>query len=597
MRTFKAIVFLLSVVFIVALVGYAIGNMNASASAAPLSKAEMALKESADWNANLRWQILWWGLTGSVVLAALGGAMYVMAIAKNKREHIYADPVTGLWPVVRENKAPVWKAMVGIKDVVENDPNLAIAPTRKIYANGVLKVEADTHGVDIHTQAQHAGKSWQVQSNIAKKVDGRASRGMTRAEAELAGGVIDAKRRMVELRESEIKQRIEQRTQPQAQQNNLLPVIVEKPITIQEAISRSTERSWVIGQAYTTQPTEEANQKAGQLLTMDYRTTQAAIIGGSGSGKTESTAMLLVYNARKFGLHPIVLDGKEGLDWKSLNGTIEWHSMTKETANNQLDQIMAIFEERWELLQTTGAQTIYKIKENRPETLLILVEEFGDVQMNVKMRSKEEWKSLVFKIDRLFRLGRATGIVLCLIDQAPEKWSQQMRGNAKFSVCYKLKGGVANAFNEYHVDKLPPVGVFSQDNVFYKAWHTAEELDIIGSFQPLAHRYLRTVETVVETARNAPAQVVETLETVEMKGGDKSEKIAIPPSLERAFRRFGRWDEFCQEFFKIYPDTTQAQLRRAMSQLDGREPETFKTEAFRYYHRYSPNGQPEKANI
>ena len=44
------------------------------------------------------------------------------------------------------------------------------------------------------------------------------------------------------------------------------------------------------------------------------------------------------------------------------------------------EEIQKIFEERWELLQTTGAQTIYKIKENRPETLLILVEEFGDVQ-------------------------------------------------------------------------------------------------------------------------------------------------------------------------------------------------------------------------
>ena len=54
------------------------------------------------------------------------------------------------------------------------------------------------------------------------------------------------------------------------------------------------------------------------------------------------------------------------------------------------------------------------------------------------------------------------------------------------------------------------------------------------------------------------------------------------------------WESFCKGYLSIYPETTQAQLRKAMSKLDGREPDTFKTEAFKWFHLYSPQGDKSK---
>ncbi len=528
-----------------------------------------------------------------IALAAMFRFLIVPAI--NERERIHYDPQTGLLPVVRRDVAPWWKRMAGHHEYDEMDGNHAMTPHRKVWSNGKMAVQTDTHGVPLSDQQRYSAGSWYVQGNVSKRgADGRAGRGPSRNEMLEKAGYFEHKAKIEEARAEMMTRRLEQKVEPK-----LLPppVVIEPPLTIHEAIAQSTERSWIIGQATAVQPVEGFSG-VGRLLTLDYRTTQAAIIGGTGSGKTESTAMHLIYYARQFGLHPIVLDGKEGIDWRPFDGVVEWHSMDAATIVGQVGQLTAIFNERWELLKSTGMSTIYKMTKDRPETLFILVEEFGAVQLDLKTQDKEAWKLLVSAVDRLFRLGRATGIVLCLIDQAPEKWSQQMRGNAKFSVCYKLKGGVANAFNEYHVDKLPPVGVFSQDNVFYQAWHTIEQLDIVGAFPVLKRRYLgeapETLETVKNDAGNDRFSPVETIGNVETKGGDNEQILRIPPSLENAFLRFRKWDDFCAEFFKWHPEATQAQLRKVMARLDGREPESFKTEAFRYYHRYSPNGKIDK---
>ncbi len=378
------------------------------------------------------------------------------------------------------------------------------------------------------------------------------------------------------------------------------PAVEQMPaaITLQQAINQSTERAWIIGQAADIQPTPEASKLAGQMLMFDYRTTHAAIIGGTGSGKTESTAMLMVAYARKYNLHPIVLDGKEGIDWRAFNGVAEWHAMSVGTVVNQFDQLMTIFDRRWGWLQKNNLSTIYKATGKRPPTLFVIIEEFGSVWMTLDKAARAD---LAQKVDRLFRLGRATGIVLCLIDQAPEKWTAQMRGNAKFVTCYKLKGMVANAFNEYHVDRLPHVGVFSQDNVFYNAWHTAELIDIRREYPPLQWRCLKTpVETINDTeapvndGENDRLQVVETPVNAINAGGVSVDFLPIPPSLERSFMRLRCWESFCKGYLSIYPETTQAQLRKAMSNLDGRDPDTFKTEAFKWFHMYSLQGDKSK---
>lgn len=381
-------------------------------------------------------------------------------------------------------------------------------------------------------------------------------------------------------------------------------------ITLQQAISQSTERAWIIGQAAEVQPTPEGSKHAGQLLTFDYRTTHAAIIGGTGSGKTESTAMLMVAYARKYNLHPIVLDGKEGIDWRTYNGIVEWYAMSADTIMSQFNQLMVIFDMRWKWLQDNNLPTIYKASGKRPPTLFVIIEEFGSVWMMLDKSARAE---LAQKVDRLFRLGRATGIVLCLIDQAPEKWTPQMRGNAKFVTCYKLKGMVANAFNEYHVDRLPHVGVFSQDNVFYSAWHTAELIDIRREYSHLQWRCLaerprteaRTPannersQNINEQATNTNERPLPVENATNVPNADaieaaKNIKYPLPAMVRSSFVRTGSWEDAAQRYFATYRDADHIDWVKAMAELanDGRPYTAFKGGlSSNLFHKYSPKGK------
>lgn len=533
-----------------------------------------------------RWIEIWFwakaSLLALVVFALYAAVMrFLMVPAINSRERISYDPQTGLLPLVRRNVSPWWRRLMGHNEYDELDGNLAATPHRKVWSNGKLDVAANTHGIAPESQIDYARGSWGVQGSVARK-----GRGMSIGEARFVSGEFHAKA----LRERERAEAIREKRLSSNQPLVALPApSPHDPLSLAEAIAQSDANSWIIGQATELQPTEGITQ-VGKLSVFKPRNSHAAIIGGTGSGKTASTGLLFAFYARKFGYHPIVMDGKNGIDWRPLQSVVEWHNMDADSFEWQIQALTAIFNERWQLLETIGAKTIYQLPvERRPTPIVVIFEEFGDIWTEViGRRSKEDRHTLVQSVNHLFRLCRATGITLCLIDQAPEKWSQQMRGNAKFVACYKLKGGVANAFNEYHADKLPDVGMYSQDNVFYRPWHTEEEIDITRMFPPLGRTLLRCPK---------PPETPETPETVKTGGGDKGGKISIPPSLERAFRRFGRWEEFAEGFFKFYPEATQAELRRVMSQLDGREPNTFKTEAFRYYHRWSPNGDQSKANI
>lgn len=440
-----------------------------------------------------------------------------------------------------------------------------------------------------------------------------AHRKLSVAEAKRDAGIYEVERERKSLQVGTALARAQEReAREMARYATTQPAIEAAPaaITLQQAINQSAERAWIVGQAAESQPTPEGSKRAGQLLIFDYRTTHAAIIGGTGSGKTESTAMLMVAYARKYNLHPIILDGKEGIDWRAFDGVAEWHAMSVDTVVGQFEQLMSIFDKRWEWLQKNNLSTIYKASGKRPPTLFVIIEEFGSVWM---MLDKSARADLAQKVDRLFRLGRATGIVLCLIDQAPEKWTPQMRGNAKFVTCYKLKGGVANAFNEYHVDRLPHVGVFSQDNVFYNAWHTAELIDIRGMFRPLQWRCLherprtelRTPtqnersQNINEHPTNAderplPVENATNVPNADVIEAAKNVKYPVPVMVRSSFVRTGSWEEAAQRYFATYRDADHIDWVKAMAELanDGRPYTAFKGGlSSNLFHKYSPKGK------
>ena len=147
------------------------------------------------------WQIFWWGLL-LVVLAGAGGAIWAFIYVPGwKRQISFFPDESGLLPLIRENKAPIWRQVLGHRDIVESDGNLAITPTRRIRTQGnLLDVKADTQGASMEDQARHARGVMDVRkigaltgkgANKAPASSTKTSIAQERANA----GVYDAERR------------------------------------------------------------------------------------------------------------------------------------------------------------------------------------------------------------------------------------------------------------------------------------------------------------------------------------------------------------------------------------------------------------------
>ena len=577
--------------------GYEDGRIFAAEPPPPPPTAhELAL---AAFDAQL-WLFFRWTLL-ALLLACLALVIvrFLYVPALNARERIPYDPATGLAPVIRRNVAPWWKRLTGHNEYDEFDPNLATAPHRKIWSNGRMVVAAESDGLDPHAQADYARGSWGVQGSIARK-----GRGLSVGESRLLSGEAAARAELQRMKVSAAKAKL---GDAPAQDTPLLPP--PPPLSFREAIEQSTPTSWILGQGAEQQPATP--QAVGKLLAYDPRSSHIALIGATRTGKTSNTGLMVVMLARRHGLHPIVFDGKGGLDWGPLDGVVEWHNMTESNLGAYIDSLVQVYDKRYQKLIQLGKGHIYQLPaERRPVPIFAMFEEFGE---HFTALGKAERMAVGKQMNTLFRLGQAAGITLCLIDQAPEKWTQQMRGNSKFVVCYKLKGGVANAFNEYHADQLPDRGVFSQDNTFYKAWHTEVEApNLAGMFPPISRRMLPVIDGPTNgPARPAGPKVNPALKGVapvvgppgpvgplDPNGGGEGRKtLNIPPSLRVQFERTRTWDDFCRGFLEIYPEATAADLKRAMADVDGRgrDHRAFNGEGNRQWNRYSPNGDKDKA--
>jgi ABC-type oligopeptide transport system ATPase subunit len=436
----------------------------------------------------------------------------------------------------------------------------------------------------------------------------RGGRGLTKAEVDLATGAARQRQVYEEFRAKNQSLRYEQnhRRLEDGYRVDESMILDIPDLNIREAFRDSTEDGWILGQLHNYQPRDGVNHPP--FTKFNYkRSGHIGIIGGTGSGKTASSAMMVVHYAKKCGMHVIVLDGKGGMDWKKYSHIVEWHGMDKNNIHTKFAQINAVFQKRMSILEQYGAEDIYELPKRMPN-IMVIVEEFGNAWVGLKNQDKKLHKEVEEITDSLYRMGRATGITLCLVDQAPQGWTQQMRGNTKYVLCYKLKGGVANTFNEYFADQLPAFGVFSQDNTFYRPWHAKADADM-NSLPPLRGHYLndkllgmRTVPAIPDSNNgnaigNGHSPEVGMVGTQEIAKGVRSGFEPIPPSLKRSFQRSRSWDDFCEEYIRIYPDTTQAQLRRAMDDLDakGRGTKAFNGEAFRQWHRWHRDGNNSKA--
>lgn len=384
----------------------------------------------------------------------------------------------------------------------------------------------------------------------------------------------------------------------------------QKPIeylSLQAAINRSKGDTWILGQAIERQLDKNKAHIAGELFKVSSN-SHFAILGATRSGKTKSAAFQLVLLARVNKWHVIVLDGKGGQDWRKYNGAVEWHDLTPGNLKHYVNEVTRLYRQRQQFLKAEDAGELSELAPGkRPARILVIFEEFGSTWVGTK-RDPEIDKAM----DELFRRSCAAGIHLCLVDQAPELWSRQMATNAAVALCFRAKGQTLNAFGGYYCGNLK-VGEFCDDTSIYKSWYVAEEYiegtPIMKLLPPQPRRMLAEPSNAssnapfeeslstnhFSNASNDSLQVVQTPSNASnAQTFVKTDTPVCPPSMRRAFERLKRWDEPSKIFFQFNPQATQADLRGAMASIDGKAAETYKAEAFKWYHVYSPQGDPGK---
>lgn len=243
-----------------------------------------------------------------------------------------------------------------------------------------------------------------------------------------------------------------------------------KQLTLVEAIKQSTDTNWTIGQ-------NDTNYCDINI----YDLVHVGVIGATGTGKSSSTALLMMLQALKNNFHVIALDAKS-VDWERYNNHIEAYSTDYQSFPNQVDQLCLLHEQRMLLVKNAGVSNVDEL-EAIPHVFVIM-EEFGFLCQSLKAANKQQYEQTISKLSNLMRVSRSSGINFLIIDQKPNGWPNTITANVKGFICYRIKGQLGNAIGEYHLDRLAAKGEFSYEGEAYRAWFTKAEIDVLLKKQP-----------------------------------------------------------------------------------------------------------------
>jgi ABC-type oligopeptide transport system ATPase subunit len=245
-----------------------------------------------------------------------------------------------------------------------------------------------------------------------------------------------------------------------------------KQLSLLEAIKQSTADGWILGQ----NETSYCHINIKDLVHL-------GLIGKTGSGKTASTALLLMIHALKNGFNVISLDGKSGVDWTRYNSYIEAYSTDYTTFPNQIEQIVSLHDRRMQLIKNADVSNIDELPSKIPH-VLVICEEYGNVCQALQAADKSSFNTTISKMSNLMRVSRSTGIHFLLIDQLPNHWDKTIKANLGGIIGYRIKGQLANGFGMYKLGELKPVGQFCYDEGVYDAWFTKAEIgDLLKRIQ------------------------------------------------------------------------------------------------------------------
>lgn len=234
-----------------------------------------------------------------------------------------------------------------------------------------------------------------------------------------------------------------------------------------QAINESDTEGWNIGQ----------NPDDGHLYNLSINdVVHVGLVGATKTGKTSSTALLMMYYALRNKFLVIAFDGAGGVDWLPYKDYIEVYPVDYTTLPKRVDQIVALHERRMRKLQERGVANIDEVTGMKVPHILVIFEEFGYMCQALEAADKKLFKETESRLSNLMRVSRKTGIHFLLVDQNPTRWSQVIKANVKLFIAYKLNGNLGGAINEYHLDKLKNKGQCSIENTFYDTWYTKGEI-------------------------------------------------------------------------------------------------------------------------
>lgn len=275
------------------------------------------------------------------------------------------------------------------------------------------------------------------------------------------------------------------------------PPRATQPLPLLAALQQSQPDKFILGY----------NEQTNGLACFNPRTSiHAAIIGASGTGKTESTGMQMALLAIKYGYHLVILDPKGGVDWRLFAAHAEWYETDSTVFAHQMDALLHVHQHRYQLVRDQQVATVFDLPTPLPP-ILVMIEEYGDLrdQMLGAGRTRDaEHVELV--MSKLFRLARMTGIGLVLIDQYPEAWTRQAMTGTKAKFVYQLGPGQGNAVGQYHAQNLPDHGRFIYRGGEFDAWHSKPFAEKTLQRWPLRQRppILDGVYTIQPEAENEP---------------------------------------------------------------------------------------------
>lgn len=319
-------------------------------------------------------------------------------------------------------------------------------------------------------------------------------------------------------------------------------------VTLDDALARTGTQDWPLGY-----------DDAGQLAIFNPQWhAHAAVVGSPGTGKTTSVGYLLAAHALRQGWHVVILDADSGASWTPFAMWAEHVTADIETFPAQVAALAQEVDRRMALVREAGANDVSGVPHLR--RVLVIVEEYGDMLATLRLRSAKAANETDVLLDTLMRRGRKAGLHVALIDQYPERWSNQIIAGTKFRAVFQLGPNQGAKMQEYKAHELPPRGAFLLNGRTCRAWHA----------EPQLRRLLADVSALSTEARlltgKAFGRSVEPVGGGATSGGERTERAAehLSPNADPNAEPAGPTDlqEAVWRWRDAHPNGTQAEMRR-----------------------------------